>query len=223
MSALDAVFTDLNGDGRPDLAVATSSALQILLWSGGTFHLTSSRPIVAPDALTASDLNGDGAADLYVVTGTASSCHDPSTGGDNCPDMAFVNSGGGSFTPIDVSGVQTSEGQGDAAVPIAYSNANGTALIVLNGGDGVRGPVQLLTFELVATQRRGSTSAPIWYRASPASDQDDHHLPHLFCRCSRRCLRFPHRFSDSLSGRLWRSRTILPGFDGTFWLRGSGT
>ena len=145
-SAMDAVFTDLNGDGRPDLAVVTRSSLQIWLWSGAAFHLASTQPIVAPVGVTAVDLNGDGALDLYVVTGRSPSCLDPATGGENCPDRAFINSGTGTFTPLDVSAVQTSVGQGDAAIPIQYPGPGDVALIVLNGGGDSPGPVQLLTF-----------------------------------------------------------------------------
>src|SRR5207249_719736 len=63
------VAADFNGDGVPDLAVASDS-LQILLGVGdGTFR--EARPVAgyfdSPEHLAVADLNGDGVPDLVVV------------------------------------------------------------------------------------------------------------------------------------------------------------
>ena len=64
---------DLNGDGRPDLAVANSTASNnvgvLLGQSGGTFApaVTYSSGGIEPASVAIGDLNGDGRPDLAVA------------------------------------------------------------------------------------------------------------------------------------------------------------
>src|SRR2546422_972020 len=62
---------DLNGDGKPDLAVRNSSAVSVLLWNGdGTFGPKSDYATgsgTGPQAIV--DLNGDGKPDLVTANG----------------------------------------------------------------------------------------------------------------------------------------------------------
>src|SRR5206468_4236096 len=65
---------DLNGDGRPDLAVANSGSNNVsaLLGNGdGTFLQTAFNYAVGPGpvSLAIGDLNGDGRPDLAVANG----------------------------------------------------------------------------------------------------------------------------------------------------------
>src|SRR5262249_46004402 len=60
--------TDLNGDGKPDLAVANITSVSVLLNQGnGTFAASVFYDVgMVSSAIAASDLNGDGKPDLAV-------------------------------------------------------------------------------------------------------------------------------------------------------------
>ena len=62
---------DFNGDGKPDLAVASSSSnnVSILLGNGdGTFQAAVSYPAGSgPVSVTSGDFNGDGKLDLVTA------------------------------------------------------------------------------------------------------------------------------------------------------------
>jgi hypothetical protein len=69
--AASVAIADLNGDGKPDLAVAnlTFDTVGVLLGNGdGTFQpaLTYGAGGFAPDSVVAADLNGDGKPDLVI-------------------------------------------------------------------------------------------------------------------------------------------------------------
>jgi len=69
------VIADLNGDGKPDLAVLVSGKIQILTNQGdGTFHLGNSlapsSPNVFSDILGAADFNSDRQSDLLIRDST---------------------------------------------------------------------------------------------------------------------------------------------------------
>src|SRR6185436_17493089 len=65
-----AAFADLNGDGKPDLAVADAGfvTVNVLLGDGvGGFGPSVSHPIALnPSSVAIADLNGDGKVDLIV-------------------------------------------------------------------------------------------------------------------------------------------------------------
>jgi hypothetical protein len=69
---------DLNGDGKPDLAVANSNSndVSVLLGDGaGGFNAAAGSPVAAgtnPVSLAAADLNGDGKPDLAVANSNSS-------------------------------------------------------------------------------------------------------------------------------------------------------
>ena len=66
---------DLNGDGRPDLAVADSTGISVLLQSSsapGTFLPLTTLALGAPTSSVAiADLNGDGKLDLAAASGSS--------------------------------------------------------------------------------------------------------------------------------------------------------
>jgi hypothetical protein len=119
---------DLNGDGKPDLAVTTSNNVSILLGNGdGTFTAAPS-PVTGSGLgqVTVADFNGDGKPDMAVANtpsnsvtvlfgngdGTFTLEPSPSTGmgpqfivaadfnGDGKPDMAVANQGDNSVTVL---------------------------------------------------------------------------------------------------------------------------
>jgi uncharacterized protein (TIGR03437 family) len=115
--ALNVVAADLDGDGRPDLAVAAvegadgtgtpTSALVILHGNGdGTFHTIGNYPLQASSAVlgatVVADVNRDGIPDV-IVGGAAPS----SFFGDCCDSQdvvesgltVFLGTGGGTFNP----------------------------------------------------------------------------------------------------------------------------
>src|SRR5207245_4653373 len=114
---------DLNGDGRPDLAVAShySDAVSVLLGNGdGNFR---ARVDVGaggnPYSVAIADLNGDGRPDLAVANWHSSTV------------SVLLGNGEGTF------GVKTDIGTGNVpwSVAIADLNADGRPdLAVANGG-----------------------------------------------------------------------------------------
>jgi hypothetical protein len=72
---LSVAAADLNGDGKPDLAVANFQAntVSVLLNNGdGTFAVGAGYPAgLGPRSVVAADLNGDGKPDLALANNFA--------------------------------------------------------------------------------------------------------------------------------------------------------
>jgi hypothetical protein len=73
-------ISDLNGDGRPDLALAKETSVGVMLGRGdGTFEKLVASPVTAKITTLSfgvGDLNGDGTPDLALATGAIGSCAD---------------------------------------------------------------------------------------------------------------------------------------------------
>src|SRR6185437_9787817 len=84
------VAADLNGDGKPDLAVADegSNTVSVLLNNGnGTFAAKVDYPTgFSPSSVAEADLNGDGEPDLVVANAGA-----------NSSVSVLLNNGNGTF------------------------------------------------------------------------------------------------------------------------------
>ncbi|MGN6798804.1 MAG: FG-GAP-like repeat-containing protein, partial [Gaiellaceae bacterium] len=61
------VAADLNGDGRTDLAVTTTTGAEILWNGGGTFRTTALPATGWYTGIASADVNGDGRPDLFVA------------------------------------------------------------------------------------------------------------------------------------------------------------
>jgi Na+-translocating ferredoxin:NAD+ oxidoreductase RnfD subunit len=102
------VAADLNGDGRTDLAVTTTSGVEILWNRGGTFRATSLPAAGWYTGAAVADVNGDGRPDLFVagyadpnlpVPGSYAGFPTNLTG---VRDLLFLNDGGGRFREVGV-------------------------------------------------------------------------------------------------------------------------
>ena len=136
---LAVVATDLNADGKADLAVEGDSSLAILLGAGdGTFAPASGSPISlssqatdpAANGLVFGDFNNDGKTDLAVV--------DSGYSVNNIP--VFLGNGDGTFTPS-VAPATTNDPSG-CSMASADFNTDGNLDLAL--GNGVFGGVSIL-------------------------------------------------------------------------------
>ncbi len=134
----DIAVADFNGDGRPDLAVANTRSVMILLGNGdGTFTATATSPATAATccaAIAVGDFNGDGIPDLAVGNS------------DNTLTILLGN-GDGTFTASAVSPatgpilslIAADDFNGDGIPDLAVAG-NGTVAILLGNGDGTFSP-----------------------------------------------------------------------------------
>jgi hypothetical protein len=122
---------DFNGDGKPDLAVVTSTGVSILLGTGkatSPFISGSTIAITGAACVQTGDLNGDGIPDLLVaVNGSPNSL------------VSYLGNGDGTFTLKSTSSTPNSGG----AVVLADFNHDGKLdfatsgnLLGLGNGDG---------------------------------------------------------------------------------------
>ncbi len=119
------VAADLNGDGKPDLAVGSTnvadvdndSSAVIALWNGGSATFAASCPSttpVSPAAMAAADLNGDGVADLVTANDIA-----------NTVTVLLSHEGPPPCVPVD-DGDTCTDDLCQGGVPVHVSAADGT-------------------------------------------------------------------------------------------------
>jgi hypothetical protein len=130
----DAKLADLNGDGRDDLVTVTKDELQIRLnrATGVRFSTVHNRVALADGMSVAiADVTTDGFPDVYVVQGRAN--------GRNADDLLLT---GPSWFSIFIP--QTDVGYGATADIIDVAGRK--TVLVTNGFDLSRGPVQFISF-----------------------------------------------------------------------------
>ena len=134
---------DLNGDGKPDLAVANSvdNTVGVLLNDGkGTFAAQVAYPVgSSPHSVAMGDFNGDGKLDLAVV-------NNGNGGGGQGGNTVSVllNAGGGAFStqviyPVGIAPISVAVGDfnGDGKPDLAVANnSDDTVSVLLNVGAG---------------------------------------------------------------------------------------
>jgi hypothetical protein len=136
------VATDLNGDGKPDLAIGHGGVRKVsvhLNRGDGTFAEPASYPTPSgPASLAAADLNGDGLPDLVTANGERHT----DTGSDTV--SVLLNEGDGTFAArVDYAAstlpffALPADVNGDGSPDLVVSNAGDATLSVLvNAGDG---------------------------------------------------------------------------------------
>ena len=70
--AQDLIVTDVNADGLPDIVIAGTSAVSVLLQNSatpGTFLAASTYAVQNANQLAIADVNGDGLLDIVIATG----------------------------------------------------------------------------------------------------------------------------------------------------------
>ena len=142
------VYGDFNGDGNPDLAVAsnTDNTISVFLSKGnGSFNSGITTAVGSgPTALAVGDFNADGKLDLAVTNGT-----------DSSTVSILLGNGGGTFSLKSTLSMETAE---PVWVSTADFNADGkldllvvsetddTLSIFLGNGDGTFQPTSVLPF-----------------------------------------------------------------------------
>jgi hypothetical protein len=143
----DAILTDLNRDGWDDLMVVTRTEVQIrynsALPTGDRFSTVNyEMPLQDGQSAAVGDITGDGVPDIYLVQGYAN--------GSNADDLILT---GPSWSPLSVPPAES--GTGDSAKFIDILGHQN--VIVTNGRNYARGPVQFVSFQPI---QPASTTLP---------------------------------------------------------------
>jgi hypothetical protein len=168
---LTLIATDLNNDGRVDLATAAPSdpRVNVLLGTGtGSFSAMQSYPAgIGPLSLARADFNGDGKADLIAASaGTVSVLLGTGTGAFGSPIYSLSN-----VSPLVVAvGDFNGDGRPDAATADQTGN---TASVYLNDGDwtGPGVPGISINDVRVTEGNTGTTNATFTFTLTTASTQ----------------------------------------------------
>ncbi len=135
VSPVSVVAVDLNGDGKPDLAVASlaQSVVTLVNNGSGVFALTAqSSASRAPQAIAAGDFNKDGFQDVVVADNTANSFEifNGNGTGNLAAPLRFLS---GSQPIAIATGDFNKDGKLDVAI---VNNSDNDVAVVLGNGDG---------------------------------------------------------------------------------------
>ena len=135
---------DLNGDGKPDLAVVNNNSSSVSVFknnsTAGTFSFSLKTDFTTssyPSWIVAGDLDNDGKPDLAiangVLTGSVSVLRNTSTSG-NISFASKVDFDGGNYA----FGIFVNDIDGDNKLDVTVANGNGPATsILLNSSSGI--------------------------------------------------------------------------------------
>ena len=139
-----ACVADLNGDGKPDLAVVDGDSVAILKNNGGgTFAAPVNFPLgghAYPRSIIAADLDGDGKPDLVIAGGYIGGIV-----------TVLKNNGGGTFATPAVYGISGSyiltsvvaadlDGDGKLDLAVCDLGSGGQVYVLIGNGDGTLNP-----------------------------------------------------------------------------------
>lgn len=129
----DSLIAQLDGTGRPEVVLLSSTLLRVLSWADGAYVPTLQRSLVNAFAVAAGDADGDGDLDLYVALGGNHLGQD---------DLLLRNDGTG-FGWTDVSVPGTFEGPPDDVLAADLDGDGRDEFAVVAGRDA-EGPFYLV-------------------------------------------------------------------------------